>query len=450
MKSIMRIAAMLLLLPILSACTAHKRNERTLPETVDTYYSYQRELADWLTPEETYGYDSDSDSSDGIIQIGWQEAFGGNLFFTLSRISTKAHKSNLLTYVDLASGEKHYACPDPQCTHSEEEGCPYLNLFALTPKTDTTFFALRHDLYKETAVLRCGIYEVDLAGHTITEVYDSQTICAEENIDWDHIDNCFLYEDMLYFTDTFRFAEWIDGEKQTTGKRTWLLGMDINTHAVTVLNDDFGENISRFFRNGDHVFYTDSAVNTLYGMDLSTGETVPLVQYPAGYTLYQKYYDTHTDELYVLVSYMDLHDSGERVNEAEQYRCTLYSVDADFRCREVPMPTTLLLDFQLTNEYIYYCTYDPVNYKTKQYPGDAIDVRGNKLYRVKRSDTTSPEVAFDGQGQLFFDGYYVTGDYLYMELHDLRVSGGVREFYMTGSTMRIDMRNHTIKWFNLE
>ena len=77
-------------------------------------------------------------------------------------------------------------------------------------------------------------------------------------------------------------------------------------------------------------------------------------------------------------------------------------------------------------------------------------MRGNKLYRVKRSDTTSPEVAFDGQGQLFFDGYYVTGDYLYMELHDLRVSGGVLEFYMTGSTMRIDMRNRTIRWFNLD
>ena len=69
---------------------------------------------------------------------------------------------------------------------------------------------------------------------------------------------------------------------------------------------------------------------------------------------------------------------------------------------------------------------------------------------MKRTDTTSPEVAFDGHGQLFFGEYRVTGDHLYTELYDLRVSGGVREFYKTGSVMRIDMRNRTIRWFNLD
>ena len=147
MKYTMRIAAMLLL-SLLSACTARHPNVREIPETADTYYAYQDGLADWLTPEENYIYDSDGDSSDGIVRIGWQEEFGGKLCFSLSRRSINAHKSNLLTYVDLTSGEgeKHYACADPQCTHTMEEGCPYLDLYALTPKTDTAFFALRHNL----------------------------------------------------------------------------------------------------------------------------------------------------------------------------------------------------------------------------------------------------------------------------------------------------------------
>ena len=451
MKYTMRIAAMLLL-SLLTACTARHPNVREIPETVDTYYAYQDGLADWLTPEENYIYDSDGDSSDGIIRIGWQEEFGGKLFFSLSRLSINAHKSNLLTYVDLTSGEgeKHYACPDPQCTHTREEGCPYLDLYALTPKTDTVFFALRHNLREETGNNHSVIFEVDLAGQTITEVYNASTICADEDVDMDYIDNCFLYDSTLYFTDTFRFAVWNDGEKHITNERTWLLGMDIYTHKVTVLSDDFGENICCFFRSDERAFYIDTAANVLYGVDLSTDETIPVLQYPAGYMLYSPYCDTQTDTLYVLVTHGDLHQAGAAVQNTDRYRCTLYAIDADFRCREVPMPTTFLLDFQLTNEYIYYSTYDPVNYRTKEYPGDAIDVSGNRLYRVKRTDTTSPEVAFDGHGQLFFREYRVTGDHLYTELYDLRVSDGVREFYKTGSVMRIDMRNRTIRWFNLD
>lgn len=80
MKYTMRIAAMLLL-SLLTACTARHPNVREIPETADTYYAYQDGLADWLTPEENYIYDSDGDSSDGIVRIGWQRSSVENCFF---------------------------------------------------------------------------------------------------------------------------------------------------------------------------------------------------------------------------------------------------------------------------------------------------------------------------------------------------------------------------------
>lgn len=38
----------------------------------------------------------------------------------------------------------------------------------------------------------------------------------------------------------------------------------------------------------------------------------------------------------------------------------------------------------------YYRKYDPINFKTPPYERNAIDVFGNKMYRVKRSDTMTP------------------------------------------------------------
>ena len=232
--------------------------------------------------------------------------------------------------------------------------------------------------------------------------------------------------------------------------KIWLLGLNLTTKETTVLNDHFDENLERFHVIGDRIFYTDLAERTVYCTDFAFTEKTPVLQYPDGYQLSIDQYDSNTGELYMLVTNNELHRSAVYPENPDAIKCTLYCVDSDLQCKEVPMPSDQLIDFQLTNEYIYYRKYDPINFKTPPYERNAIDVFGNKLYRVKRSDTMTPEVAFDGHEELFFQDYFVTGDYLYFAYYALVVREEGQVFRRMGATARVNMKENTIKWLNLD
>ena len=259
----------------------------------------------------------------------------------------------------------------------------------------------------------------------------------------------FIIEDTLYFTDHFLFYEEVEGERIVT-ERTWLLGLNLTTKETTVLNDHFDENLERFHVIGDRIFYTDLAERTVYCTDFAFADKTPVLQYPEGYQLSIDQYDSNTGELYMLVTNNELHRSAVYPENPDAIKCTLYCVDSDLQCSEVSMPSDQLIDFQLTNEYIYYRKYDPINFKTPPYERNAIDVFGNKLYRVKRSDTMTPEVAFDGHEELFFQDYFVTGDYLYFAYYALVIREEGQVFRRMGATARVNMKENTIKWLNLD
>ena len=463
MRSFFRIVAITLLLCTLTGCHTSSRDQiaesaksritaqETASSVYDIHFGYQKDLGKWLDMEKEYLYDPDGDASDGITKfntIGMIHV-GERLYFPISKQTPLSTGDNFYAYVSTKTGEKHYICPDPLCGHDEESGCPYINfdVLAFPPDSDSKIYGVRTNIVAGTAVLQDRIYEIDLSENKLRQIYNSKDICKD--FDVDYITMYFIIEDTLYFTDRFVFYEEVEGERIVT-ERTWLLGLNLKTKETAVLNDHFDENLERFHVIGDRIFYTDLAERTVYCTDFAFTEKTPVLQYPDGYQLSIDQYDSNTGELYMLVTNSELHQAAVYPENPNAIKCTLYCVDSDLQCKEVPMPSDQLIDFQLTNEYIYYRKYDPINFKTPPYERNAIDVFGNKLYRVKRSDTMTPEVAFDGHEELFFRDYFVTGDYLYFAYYALVIREEGQVFRRMGATARVNMKENTIKWLNLD
>lgn len=463
MKRLSRIAVVFLLLSTLVGCntqskgqiTAEVKDKLNTSEAsdyeYDVHFGYQKDIGKWLTEEKEYIYDPNGDASDGITtfnNIGMIHV-GERLYFPISKQTTLSTGDDFYAYVSTKTGEKHYICPDPLCGHDAESGCPYINfdVLAFSTDSDSKIYGVRKNIVAGTAVMQDCIYEIDLSENTLRQIYNSKDICKDFNVDY--ITMYFIIEDTLYFTDRFVFYEEANGERIVT-ERIWLLGLNLTTKETAVLNDNFDENLERFHVIGDRIFYTDLAERTVYCTDFAFTEKTPVLQYPDGYQLSVDQYDSGTGELYMLVTNSDLMQAAVYPENPDAIKCTLYYVDSDLQCKEVPMPSDQLIDFQLTNEYIYYRKYDPINFKTPPYERNAIDVFGNKLYRVKRSDTMTPEVAFDGHEELFFQDYFVTGDYLYFDYYALVVRDEGQVFRRMGATARVNMKENTIKWLNLD
>ncbi len=422
-------------------------NQKNTDLSLQEHFGYQEGLGSWLDLETDYKYDENSDNSDGIISLsgGGYTHIQDRLYFQISKQTQLSTGDNFWAYVSTKTGEKHYICPDPLCGHDEESGCPYINLQQMTfhPYNDSLVYAVKQD-FSNNFISR--IYEIDLKQNTFYEIYNAKNTDREAKADYIYI--YFILDNYLYFRDRFVHEEIIDGEKILTEK-TYLARVDLESKKTEILNNDFSS-IGGIHIIGTNAFYTDIANRTLYCKDINSENPVSVMTYDEGYQIYKIYYDNNTEELYLLVSRADLHHSAKLAADLEASKCRLYCITKDLACREILMPSSLLLDVQLTNEYIYYLTYDPINYKKPPYTRDAIDIAGNKIYRVKRSDTSKGELVFDGHSEIFFRDFFAAGDYVYMDYYSLVIREEGQVFRRMGSTVRVNIKENTLKWMNLD
>ncbi len=240
MRSFFRIVAITLLLCTLTGCHTSSRDQiaesaksritaqETSSSVYDIHFGYQKDLGKWLTEEKEYLYDPDGDASDGITifnTIGMIHV-GERLYFPISKQTPLSTGDNFYAYVSTKTGEKHYICPDPLCSHDEESGCPYINFveLAFPMKSDKIIYGVRSNIIAGTAVFQDRIYEIDLSENTLRQIYNSKDICKD--FDVDYITMYFIIEDTLYFTDRFVFYEDVERERIVT-ERTWLLGLNL-------------------------------------------------------------------------------------------------------------------------------------------------------------------------------------------------------------------------------
>ena len=443
-------AAALLTSAIVLMCSCSNLNEeenRKKSSVYEEYFEYQEDIGSWLKEENEYLYDRSADNSDGIIALN-NTAYkpnGERLYFNLSRQTQTSAGDDLWVYVDINTGEKYYVCPDSSCGHDYESKCPYVDLTQLTfpAESETVAYAVRMD-YKE-ATGRNNIYEIDFSENTINKVYDAFDIHSKSEID--NIELFFVNENFLYFKDVYTQSDMNDDEFAPEEK-IYLVELNLWTGNTQIISEDFDPNDEFIYRSRDHIYFMNQTERRIFCTDLDFQNETELITYKSGYEIYDMYYDTDLNEFYVLISNAELHHPLNLVKNFLSQKCVVYCIDEDLRCSELSMPTEHILNFQLTNEYIYYTTYDPINYETF---GELVDCAGNKIYRIERNGNGEGELVFDGHDEIFFmNGFYVTGDYLYINYSELRDYGNQMWFVERGSSIRIDMERDTILWLNLD
>ena len=432
----------------LCACTNTESEESALEkvesydDTVDTsQYVYQDDIADWLTPEDKYYYTADYDNSENIDTLENNYIVRGDrLYFQVSRDG-----DSLWAYMSLITGEKLYLCPDPLCPHTKESGCMYLNITNLifAPGSDSVMYVIRTNSTADG--LYDAIYLIDTENDIFREIYKENV----EKYKYNQYTLRFILNNKLYFQNTQTISEIVDGkvEKKTN---YIMLTLDLDTNNVEKISESSQASDRCLLANDQYMFFDDDEYHQLYATDLNSKNKQTIMEYDDEFTIRNVYFDKTTQELFFILcsKYM----VGISHNDIEEGY--VYCIDKNLNCSKIDMPTEKITGIQLTRNYIYYTTYDPIYYGVSPRGIDCIDETGNKIYRVSRSGTTASEPVFDGHEKIFFDinykGYIVTGNYIYIAYVILHEEGGMIWFRSMGSTARINFKDETIKWLNLD
>lgn len=262
-----------------------------------------------------------------------------------------------------------------------------------------------------------------------------------------------LTKEYLYFTET-EITEVDVGEGKTKDSyREVLMRIDLETHAAEEIAE-FDKPFYVHYMDDEYMYFMDQDSKRIYRTDhmLGSEETVfdfsGMFENIAEYSIYGLTYDAESNSLWfgICTNYLSGLSTAMPIEEGHVYR-----VDIDtFEWERVKMPSEKVMDFTLEGEYIYYTQYDPVSFGAGRV-GNCVDETGNKIYRVPRDNTTAePETVFDGHDKFFVADYFVMGDYIYLEYMQLVRGADLSYFQNTGMTARVNFKENTIKWLDLD
>lgn len=417
-------------------------------------YEYLEGVGSWLSAEEEYKSYPD-EKIDSLIGNSFTR-LNGNLYFRLKKQESKSDETGtrsttgnpVYAYVSNATGEKHFLCPDPLCTHGSYSDCQYLSLANLTPSSsnDSLMYAIKQ--INVNGIFYSYVYEINTSEGTIVPIYTP--VDREDGLTSINISLLFEKDNTLYFVYNTNYKIMNENGEAEYIEYSKLMSFDLSAKQTEVLNDDYS-NYAYFVGQVDgKLLFSDGALQELYYTDMNFENPVTILKYGDDYALYNLDYDEESGEMYALLSYGELFYPPKADMSDVDIHCKIYKIGKDFSVAEVPMPSELIMSMQLTKDYIYYKVYDPVQYGTRFDGRPLLDVSGGKIYRVKRDNTTEPELFFDGKGEFLFQtGYYVMGDNLYLQQSGLLGSGENISFYYTGSIARVNVAENTLMWINL-
>ncbi len=424
--------------------------------TASDGYEYLEGIGSWLDGETEYKNSPD----ENIYSIAGNNIslWNGNLYFQLKKEESKAGAYYTLghpiyAYISNQTGERHFLCPDPLCTHGAYSGCQYLDLGELLYSTSdaSILFTTKTVFSEQNGITYTYIYEINNSAATLTPIYTP--VEKTDGLNMVSIDLMFEKDEKLYFIYNTQY-EYVNENGETEhDEKSKLMYLDLKTKQTEVINENYPNRAGLVGEVWDKALFADVDTRELYCTDYNFENPVTIMTYEDGYWFRNIYYDQDTEEMYVLVSYTGLYYPKNPDMSGKDIHCKVYKVDKDFNLTEIPMPSEMITSIQLTKDYIYYTVYDPIQLGSRNgYP--LIDTTGGKIYRVARDNTTEGELFFDNHGEIMFDGsvgaaYCVVGDNLYLQYYKVRGSGDDMSTYYTGSIARVNVKENTLKWINL-
>ena len=147
--------------------------------TASDGYEYLEGVGSWLDEETEY-----KPASDENIECFTSSFFGlsrGNLYFQLKKEESKKYETGYsytlghptYAYISNLTGEKHFICPDPLCTHGAYSGCQYLDLGELLYSTSdaSILFTTKTVFSEQNGITYTYIYEINNSAATLTPIY---------------------------------------------------------------------------------------------------------------------------------------------------------------------------------------------------------------------------------------------------------------------------------------
>ncbi|MBQ8511029.1 MAG: hypothetical protein IJ497_00300 [Clostridia bacterium] len=300
----------------------------------------------------------------------------------------------MLAYADLENGTCGIVCPDPLCTHEEDE-CPYAQLRECYFSDDPGVYyayTFGHPASR--------IWKVDMNRGTVETVYSMETTSG------------FIigYDGgRLYFYERIELTE-----NRKTVKKIRLSYLDHASQEVVRIGyvpDGYG-GAFQFVIDGE-IYFTMNSGRTLMKTDPEYRNVTLAAELEASASKW--YFDPETDEFfYVHRDYDNFKGS--------------FHVAKDGVSKQIHLPHEDVYSFILTEDKIYYTVFDPVYYGTSSLAAyfdvsgeetKTYDYTGGKMYAVSRENPSGEaelvyEVSVSEQDRVaMLAESIVVGDYLY-------------------------------------
>lgn len=396
----------LLSLLLLPSCSKNKgliiENAQKAAEdrpTAEEGYEYLIGVGNWLNSETEYV----SYPDENIVRLignGLGNIYNGDLYFQLQKEESKQDETGyyytsgkpVYAYISRITGEKHFLCPDPLCTHGAYSGCQYLNLDSLVEGENGIMYATKTEM--PDGVPFNVIYEINTSTGTLIPIYTADT--SDDTITSHRTNLSYVYDNKLYYYDRISY-EYLDENGDVLQKSTQqFMSLDLTTKETETLSSEYSNNINVIGKIWDKMLIRDNLKHQYYLTDFNlVSREAIYINFPSGgYYLSNAYYDKNTEELYILYVSTMLNFPEKMDMSDEDIPSYLYKVSKDLTVEELTLPDELVMSIQLTEEYIYYTKFDPIYYGSRS--GHIItDETGTKIYRVSRDDLTTSELYFD-------------------------------------------------------
>lgn len=413
-------------------------------QNINPDYSYQAAIAPWLSDELTYiGFNT----SNHIVNLFAKDQIisGNRIYFSVSSPTSTGDK--IYAYISLETGEKHYLCPDPLCNHSENSGCKYAGIDNLTvdPDNDNKLYATKNQF--TDSGMRSVLCEIDIANNKIIEIFNEPL--DDPNIAYNRLELLFVSGEKIYFTDKHVYKEKVENGVSKKEQVLYLKSLTVGENKADTIASGIDSGIQCLCEMGEKLLCVDQINGRLFVTDTNYTNERTLLEFESGENIYDIYFDKSSNDIWLLVSSYSLHNATNIDISTEESK--MYIINNFETVNQIDMPSNQILNFQLTEDAVYYTIYDPQEYGVSPRGVKTIDETGGKIYKVGRETNSSTEIIFDGRDELFFcGGFMAVGDYIYFDFYNLVNDRNMAYFKRMGSTVRINTKESTIHWMNFD